>query len=155
MTLDEGIRAHKAKDYKTAWTCFQANAALNNSGAKYWKGYYLWEGHGGYKDRELAAQLFKEAADEGVPDAQLRYAFSLVENKTKFNKEEFIKYLRLAAENSNPTAQFNLGDMYLNGKLGVPKDKELGIKYLKLAALNRHPKANEVLKKMKVDIYSG
>ncbi|CAJ0885847.1 16794_t:CDS:10 [Entrophospora sp. SA101] len=155
MTLDEGIKAHKAKDHKTAWTCFQANAELKNSGAKYWKGYYLWEGYGGYKDRMAAAKLFKEAADEGVPDAQLRYAFSLVENKTKFNKDEFIRYLKLAADNSNPTAQFNLGDMYINGKLGVTKDPVVGVKYLKLAALNRHPKAGEVLKGMKIDIYAS
>ncbi|CAJ0764416.1 17350_t:CDS:2, partial [Entrophospora sp. SA101] len=58
------------------------------------------------------------------------------------------------ADNSNPTAQFNLGDMYINGKLGVPKNRDQGIKYLKLAALNRQPKATEVLKGMKIDIYN-
>ncbi|CAH1768135.1 13272_t:CDS:2 [Entrophospora sp. SA101] len=150
----EGISAHKIKDYKTAWTCFQARVDLDNSKAKYWKGYYLWEGYCGYKDKTLATKLFKEAADEGVADAQLRYAFSFFEDKTRYNQEEFIQYLKMAADNSNSNAQFNLGDIYINEKLGVEKDIVEGTKYLKLAALNKHPKATEILKRMEINIYN-
>ncbi|CAH1761768.1 4197_t:CDS:2 [Entrophospora sp. SA101] len=154
MMLDDGIKAHKAKDHKTAWACFQKHADFNNPKVKYWKGYYLWEGYCGRKDKVAAAKLFKEAADGGVPDAQLRYAFSMIGNKANFNEEEFIRYLKLAANNDNSTAQYSLGDVYINGKLDITKDEEEGIKYLKLAALNKHPKANELLKQMKINIYS-
>ncbi|CAG8641001.1 40810_t:CDS:10 [Gigaspora margarita] len=94
MPLEEGILAHKRKDAKTARECFEAHAEL---------------------DRKRASELYKETADGGISDAQLRYAFSLVNNPPiKFDRAIFLDYLNKAAENNNPTAQFNLGDMYLN-----------------------------------------
>ncbi|CAG8531103.1 5582_t:CDS:1, partial [Dentiscutata heterogama] len=156
ISLEEGIAAHKKKDHKTAWECFEAHAELGNTTAKYWMGYYLWEGClDGKKDRKKASELFKEAADDGISDAQLRYAFSLVNNPPiRFDRAVFLEYLNKAAANNNPTAQFNLGDMYLNGKLKVEKNPKLGIKYLKLAALNYQPKAIEILNKMNINIYT-
>ncbi|KAF0532417.1 kinase-like protein [Gigaspora margarita] len=140
---------------KTAWECFEAHANLGNTVAKYWMGFYLWKGLlSGKKDRKRASELFKEAADDGISHAQLRYAFSLVNNPPiKFNRAIFLDYLNKAAENNNPTAQFNLGDMYLNGKLKVEKNEQLGIKYLRLAALNNQPKAIEILKRLGINIY--
>ncbi|CAB4410187.1 unnamed protein product [Rhizophagus irregularis] len=155
MPLEEGIAAHKKKEFQVAWECFNAHSDLGNTTAKYWKGYYLWEGYACEKDRVEASNLFKEAADDGLPDAQLRYAFSLVGNPgTKFDKGVFIEYLTKAAENNNSTAQFNLGDLYMHGKLNVPKNEELGIKYLKLAALSNQPKAIEILQKLRINIYN-
>ncbi|CAG8605991.1 17881_t:CDS:2 [Rhizophagus irregularis] len=155
MPLEEGIAAHKKKEFQVAWECFNAHSDLGNTTAKYWKGYYLWEGYACEKDRVEASNLFKEAADDGLPDAQLRYAFSLVGNPgAKFDKGVFIEYLTKAAENNNSTAQFNLGDLYMHGKLNVPKNEELGIKYLKLAALSNQPKAIEILQKLKINIYN-
>ncbi|RIA81175.1 kinase-like domain-containing protein [Glomus cerebriforme] len=158
MPLEEGIAAHKKKELQVAWDCFNAHADLGNTTAKYWKGYYLWEGYACQQDRVEASKLFKEAADDGLPDAQLRYAFSLVPgnpgNPGKFDKKVFIEYLTKAAGNNNSTAQFNLGDLYLNGKLNVTKDEELGIKYLRLAALANQPKAIEILRKKKINIYN-
>ncbi|GBB92361.1 hypothetical protein RclHR1_00020064 [Rhizophagus clarus] len=154
-TLDDGISAHKKKDTTKAWEIFCEHTNLGSIKAKYWKGYYLWEGYAGQKDRKLASTLFKEAADDGLADAQLRYAFSLVGNQgSKFDRKVFIEYLTKAAENQNSTAQFNLGDLYLNGKLGVPQNIELGKKYLRLAALTNQPKAIEILQKLGMNIYN-
>ncbi len=156
MPLEDGIVAHKRKDMQTAWECFNAHADLGNTTAKYWKGYYLWEGYSSQKDRAEASKLFKEAADDGLPDAQLRYAFSLVGNPgAKFDRKVFIEYLTKAADNNNSTAQFNLGDLYIHGKLGVTKNVPLGTKYLKLAALSNQPKAIEILQKMNINIYNN
>lgn len=143
IPFEEGIKAHKKKDHKTAWECFKAHSELGNATAKYWMGYYLVEGYpSGVKDLVRASQLFKAAADDGIPDAQLRYAFSLTNTPgIKFNRKtfsEFSEYLTKAADAGNVTAQYNLGDMYLNGKLLCPVNEELGIKYLKLAALTNH-----------------
>ncbi|CAG8522749.1 5382_t:CDS:2 [Funneliformis mosseae] len=155
IPLEDGIAAHKRKETNVAWECFNAHADLGNTTAKYWKGYYLWEGYAGQKDRVEASKLFKAAADDGLADAQLRYAFSLVGNPgTKFNKNVFIEYLTKAADNNNSTAQFNLGDLYIHGKLGVSKDELLGKKYLKLAALSSQPKAIEILQKLNINIYN-
>ncbi|RIB24352.1 hypothetical protein C2G38_2139288 [Gigaspora rosea] len=91
MPFEEGIKAHKKKDYNTAWECFQAHSELGNATAKYWMGYYLSEGYpSGVKELVRASQLFKAAADDGIPDAQLRYAFSLTNTPgIKFNKKTF------------------------------------------------------------------
>ncbi|CAG8561899.1 3330_t:CDS:2 [Funneliformis mosseae] len=154
-SLEEGISAHKKKETKKAWEIFCEHANLGNTRAKYWKGYYLWEGYAGERDRKQASKLFKDAADDGLADAQLRYAFSLVGNQgSKFDRKLFIEYLTKAADNNNSTAQFNLGDLYLNGKLGIQRNIDLGKKYLRLAALTNQPKAIEILQKLGINIYN-
>ncbi|CAH1768134.1 13271_t:CDS:2, partial [Entrophospora sp. SA101] len=152
IPLEEGLKAHKNRDREKAWACFNAHAELGSPLAKYWKGYYMYEGYCGRVDKAEAIKLFHEAADEGSGDAQLRYAFSLVNNKN-FDKNLFIRYLTLSADNGNTIARYNLGDLYYNGKLGVPKNVNKGINFLKLAALDKHPKATELLNKLKIDIY--
>ncbi|RHZ74614.1 hypothetical protein Glove_220g57 [Diversispora epigaea] len=150
IPLEEGISAHKRKEYHVAWDCFVAHADLDSALAKYWKGHYLWEGIVVEKDREQASKLYKEAADDEIAVAQLRYAFSLINNPpVKF--DIFLKYITKAADNNNATAQFNLGDVYLHGKLGKEKDEELGIKYLRLAALKNHLKAKKLLQELGIE----
>ncbi|GBC04545.1 hypothetical protein RclHR1_05730001, partial [Rhizophagus clarus] len=111
MKLEDGITAHKMGEQKKAFECFKKHAEINNKVAKYWLGYYYWEGCVVEKNLVKAIELFKEAADKGVPDAQLRYAFALLDENSplKFNLEEFVKYLTMAADNGNTAAQFNLG----------------------------------------------
>ena len=155
MKLEDGITAHKNSERDKAFDCFKKHAEINNKVAKYWLGYYYWEGYGVKKDLAEGARLFKEAADKGVPDAQLRYAFALSDKNSplKFNLEEFVKYLTMAADNENTAAQFNLGDLYYNGKLGIPRDEEKGISYLKLAAIKGQPRACSMLDKLKINYF--
>ncbi|CAJ0897834.1 13491_t:CDS:2 [Entrophospora sp. SA101] len=128
----------------------QKVAELGSTLAKYWKGCYLYTGYCGYVDKEKAIRLFQETADKGNGDAQLRYAFY-----NKFDKNLFIKYLKLSADNGNTTARYNLGDLYYSGKLGFPKDINKGIQFLRLAALDKHPKATKLLSKLKIDVYKS
>ncbi|CAG8514166.1 10136_t:CDS:2 [Gigaspora rosea] len=58
----------------------------------------------------------------------------------------------VAVINGNPSALFNYGDLFLNGKLGIKKDEEKGIRYLKMAAVKGQPKALEELKKRKIGL---
>ncbi|CAG8649536.1 970_t:CDS:2 [Ambispora leptoticha] len=154
IPLEDGIKAYKEHDFKTAWECFEGHAKIKNSKAIYWQGYYLWEGLEGKKDFKEAARLFKQAADDGISDAQLRYALCVMKSEgVKFNRDEFLKYLRLAADNGNPAAQYNLGDVLLNGKLNVKKDEEEGESYIRLAAIKEHPKALRVLEARGVKLY--
>lgn len=152
ITIEEGISAHIDHDRESAWRCFNYHADLGNMLAKYWKGYYLWEGYGCGKDKFKAAKLFKEAADYGIPEAQLRYAFTHIaeDSINKENNQLFLRYITLAADNNNTTAQYNLGDMYYNGKLGVEKDQELGLKLIQIAAQNEQPKAMDFLNNLAV-----
>ncbi|RIA93093.1 kinase-like domain-containing protein [Glomus cerebriforme] len=152
--LEEGIRAFRLGDHKKAWECFDFHAGNNNTTAKYWKGRYLWEGYlESIKGRkEEGRKLLKEAADEGNSDAQLRYAFTLLNTlEEEDNRQIFLKYLKTAAiEGNNSTAQFNLGDIYFKGKIKVPKDEDEGIKWLRKAASQNYPKAIVFLRNIRV-----
>ncbi|GBB84099.1 hypothetical protein RclHR1_10730002 [Rhizophagus clarus] len=153
IPLEEGIKAHKNREYEKAWECFKYHAENKNAYAKHWMAYYLWEGKHVGQNQVEAAKLFKEAADNGIHDAQLRYAFTLQKSLgKKKERDEFIKYLTMSADDGgNSTAQFNLGDVYYNGKLGIPKNVEKGINYLKLSALQGQPNAIKLLKTLNID----
>ncbi|CAG8796144.1 44812_t:CDS:2 [Gigaspora margarita] len=153
-SLEEGIAAHKNKDYEKAWKIFELHSDLGNSTAKYWKARYLVDGVFVNKDITQAASLFKEAAEDNNTDACFRYALMMTDKSSgvKYNCEKFIEYLMKAADAGNAMAQYNLGDIYLKGNLPSLSNSDLGIKYLKLAALNGHSKAVEILKEKDINI---
>ncbi|CAI2179743.1 6689_t:CDS:2 [Funneliformis geosporum] len=153
LLLEEGIKLHKTGDRQPAWECFQSHAKLGNHYAKYWKAHYLTEGYHIEKDTKQGTKFFKEAADEEVADSQLRYAFSLYHEQIIQDTDAFLRYLTLAAENGNATAQFNLGRMYYAGMVGLNRDKEKGLQYLKMAALKNQPRAIQFLSGVKIDRY--
>ncbi|CAB4417627.1 unnamed protein product [Rhizophagus irregularis] len=126
ISIEEGIQAFKHKDHKKAWECFNFHAENNNIEAKYWKGRYLWEG----------------------------YFDDIQEREEEENRQIFMEYIkRTAIEGNNPTAQFNLGDIYFKGKCNIPKDKNEGIKWLRKAALQDNSKATKLLNQYGVDVY--
>ncbi|RHZ83905.1 hypothetical protein Glove_87g28 [Diversispora epigaea] len=87
LSLEEGIAVHKRKEYQVACR----TRRVSNTTAKYWKGFYLW--------KDLTSELYKEAADGDIVDAQQSHTLSFVENPLD---EEFgMKYLRLAVLNND------------------------------------------------------
>ena len=58
--------------------------------------------------------------------------------------KEAIKWYRLAAEQGNANAQYNLGLMYDNGE-GVPQDYKEAVKWYRLAAEQGMRKLNTIL----------
>ncbi|CAG8589743.1 17986_t:CDS:2 [Acaulospora morrowiae] len=152
IPLEEGLRLHKeSRGCEKAWKCFEKHASLGDPLAIYWKGYYLHEGYYVEKNFDEATKLFKEAADMGLADAQLRYAFSLLEMRNPYNYPEVMSYLEKARLQENPTALYHLGDIYYNGKLDIEKDETKGLEYLKLAAIKKQPKAMEFFAKNKLE----
>ncbi|CAG8722074.1 6503_t:CDS:2, partial [Acaulospora morrowiae] len=147
--LEEGIKAHKLKDFSTALSVFKIHAELGDPVAKYWKGVYLLEGYAGEKNIPKAIELFKEAADENNSNAQLRYAFIKLQAKCY---DEFVEYLIKSANNSNATAMFNLGDIYYHGKCNIKQDKKKAKLYLELAALKNQPRALKMLNEINAAI---
>ncbi|KAF0501093.1 kinase-like protein [Gigaspora margarita] len=156
LSLEDGYKLHRIKKHEDAWKCFIQNSELPS--AKYWQGYYYYNGYFVEKDLDKARNLFKEAADENHTEAQIRYAAMLFpkkdddESAKDKNTQEIIHYLKLAAENKTIDAMYYLGDIYLNGKLKVPKDKERGLSYLKLAAKSNNKRALETLEKLGIKI---
>ncbi|PKY42315.1 kinase-like protein [Rhizophagus irregularis] len=155
LPLEDGMKAHRMGDKKKAFECFEKHAKIDNKIAKYRLGVYYWEGYVVEKNLGKAAELIKEAADKGVSNAQLRYAFILLDQNSplEFNLEEFVKYLTMAADNGSTVSQFNLGDLYYNGRLGISKDEEKGLSYLKLAAIKGFSKACDMLDKLKISYF--
>ncbi|KAF0541056.1 kinase-like protein [Gigaspora margarita] len=147
IPFEMGYKAHQEKNYKTAWECFSGLAECGNNRAKYWKGYYLLSGYHVQKDMDAALKLFKEAADNNVSEAQLRYAFTLIEKNSK-EYSEIIKYIKMSADNGNEIALYNLGIIYMEGLYREPINKERAKHYARLAALKNYPKAIELLKKL-------
>ena len=58
-------------------------------------------------------------AERGDLEAQVSLAIMYFNNK---NYVEAVKWFTKAAEKGNPTAQYNLGNMYIEGVGGLPKD---------------------------------
>ncbi|RIA84487.1 kinase-like domain-containing protein [Glomus cerebriforme] len=155
IPFKEGLLAHKDKNYEKAWKCFEEHAKVGDILAKYWQGYYYLEGRFVEKNYQKAKNLFKDAADGGNADAQLRYAFCLIDKENdNMDRDNFLKYLKMSADKNNPTALYNLGEIYFQGKMGIEKDKNKGIQYLKLAALHNQPKAKEILNDYHINLYS-
>ncbi|RIB15757.1 kinase-like domain-containing protein [Gigaspora rosea] len=158
IPLEKGIQYHKKQDYKKAWQCFDENAKLGNKEAKYWKAYYLSSGYGVVeKDEKQAMELFDEAAEIDYNDARCRYAVLLLSNlrkdddeaTKKHNSDKILHYFTLSANHGNYEAMFYLGDIYVNGKLRVQKNKVLGLVYLKLAANNQNSMQEVAIKSLK------
>ncbi|CAB4496107.1 unnamed protein product [Rhizophagus irregularis] len=154
ISLNEGILAFQASLHQKAWKCFEYHAGNDNVIAKYWKGRYLWDGlHDNVKEREEGKTLLKEAADKGNPDAQLRYAFTLLKFiREGNNREIMMDYITKAAIGDNSAAQFHLGEIYYMGKCRISKDENEGIKWLRKAALRNNNKAIKLLKKLGIDV---
>ncbi|CAG8543074.1 896_t:CDS:2 [Diversispora eburnea] len=148
-------------DKLNAWKCFEVYAELGDIKAKYWKGYFLyydilkWPEEEKEKNKKIAAQLFKEAAsDEGdMAEAQLRYGFCLFKGEgVQKDQVQAAKYFMRSANNGNPTAMYNIGNIYYHG-YGIPKNLEEGERYLRLAAYNQQKKAVELCRNTGVGDY--
>ncbi|CAG8494341.1 1221_t:CDS:2 [Dentiscutata erythropus] len=156
MSVDQAIEEHRKSDgnKQKAWDSFKIHAETGDIIAKYWVGYYLYHSilpehkENRQGNLQLAAALFKEAADDGKVEAQLRYGFCLWQGDgVQTNWDEAMRYLKLAADNGNPTAMYNVGSAYWIGK-GVTKDQEIGSKYLKMAAKKDQHNAITMCKKL-------
>ncbi|CAG8807062.1 19304_t:CDS:2, partial [Racocetra persica] len=139
MPIEEAVKQHKLKDgnINEAWKSFEFYSKLGDTTAKYYKGYYLSNNlmclSGNKEDRfKQAANLFKEAADEGdVMKAQIQYA----------------SYL----SKGNPHAIFNVGNMYYKG-IGVNKNVRKGTTLIKSAAYEGYVPAIKFCKENKIPL---
>ncbi|RIB30986.1 hypothetical protein C2G38_1508 [Gigaspora rosea] len=156
ISVDQAIEEHRKPDgnKQKAWESFKYYAKLGDIMAKYWVGYYLYHSilpehkENRQENFQHAAILFKEAADHGIVEAQLRYGFCLRQGDgVPVNRDEAMRYFKLVADNGNPTAMYNVGSAYWIGK-GVIKDREIGSKYLRTAAKKDQHNAIAMCKKL-------
>lgn len=112
---------------------------------------FLSRGVGVEVNQELADEYLEAASQDKFINEQLKFAMIFRHGKgvTK-NEEEFLKWIKIAAENGSPSGFFHYGKELLDGKLTSRNIVE-GLKMLKNAADMGHIKA---LKKL-IDIYKN
>ena len=102
--------------------------SLNKQGIK------LRDGIGVEIDKEEAARLFKQAADDGNAQASFNYAqMHDAGDGVPVDHEEAAKYYKIAADQGNKDGMLHIGKMLRSGT-GVPPDKEEAARYMKMAA---------------------
>jgi hypothetical protein len=76
------------------------------------------------KDLKQAEYWWKQAADKGhgMAAVSLAYLYTGRDNPDFANRRDMLKYLNQSAAGGNPMAQHILGNLYLKGELGVPRD---------------------------------
>ncbi|CAI2170899.1 874_t:CDS:10 [Funneliformis geosporum] len=150
MSVDEAVKNKSNREL--SYKCFEAYALLNDIKAKYYKAYYIQQNYVELdmdqptKDK-LVADLYKEVADSGDPEAQLRYGNCLIKGiGVKKDLKQAAEYFTKAAENGQSVGMFNAASLYLSDKCGI-KDEALGEKYMRLAAYKQHKQAIDYFKK--------
>lgn len=117
-------------DINVAVSWYQKAAQQNHPEAAYVLCIAYAKGQGVTADRELSDQWLRKAADLGSINALIGLA------SIHYRKQEFtdaLAWYRKAAAKNDPSAQFNIGNIYNRGK-GVPQNEPEAIKWFTLAA---------------------
>lgn len=111
LLLDSDKSSKKLKDEMIEY--LHQNAKLDNEFAMYCYGYLLLTGELVPQDIKKSCFYFKKSADRGVVSSMVVYA-NLMKNGVKGepNLELAFEYYKMAAENENPEAIYNLGILY-------------------------------------------
>ncbi|CAI2166368.1 16326_t:CDS:2 [Funneliformis geosporum] len=153
MSVDEAAKQHKLTNgnRELAYKCFEANAELNDMKAKYFKAYYIQQNLVKFdmdqttKDK-LVADLYKEVADSGDSEAQLRYGNCLFKGiGVKKDLIQATEYFTKAADNGQVVGMYNAATLYFSDNSGL-KNEVLGEKYMRLAAYKQHKQAIDYYK---------
>ncbi len=136
--LEHGYGIEKNGEY--ARNYYQRAANSNNILARYNLA-HLWP------DPKQALIFFKQAADQGLPDAQYDLGLRLMEDSGEMKTAEGIKkaeegfaYLSKAADQGNAEAQYCVARAFYRG-YPVPSSVVLALEFFKLAAVQGHSKA--------------
>jgi TPR repeat protein len=138
-TIEMGQEAVARKDYVSAVSIFKPLVESGDARASYELGLLYEEGLGVPKDPTVAVTMFKQAADQNLPEGLFSLGRMYGVGKGGIpidHKEAFKLYLRAAELNYSP-AQVFVGLSYQIGAGGVGKSMEDAYKwYLRAAHLN-------------------
>jgi len=113
--FDAGLAAYDAGDYQKAFQLwwdlqFEDIAAMRNVAMM------LRKGQGTAKDPEKAEEIYRRAAEAGLPTAQADLADMLLKGEAgPPNLEAALPLLQAAAAANHPIAQYELGELYETG----------------------------------------
>ncbi len=143
---------HIKKDVRAAIEYYNKATKYNNPVAIYNLGVLYLDGAGAEKDAAKALELFKQAADLGLPDAQYEYGRILYVEKE--NRKEGLEWLKKARENGSQSARFLLVCIYYEGDENVKPDPDYAVSELKALADSGFQPAVDLVKKLEEDAAS-
>ena len=134
-SFDDGLQAAKNGDYEKAMELYRAAdgdlRALTNLGWHYAKGVGVEE------DCERAAELYREAAEQGFRLAQYNLGLAYRRGKgVEHDEEQAQRWFLLAADSGHLKAQYNVGQSYLRG-IGTKRSYFESVKWFRRAAEKR------------------
>jgi hypothetical protein len=110
--------------------------------AQYKFGIYNENGIGVERNEEIAANLYRKAAEQNLAEAQYKLGLCFLHGKgVKQDNKKSVYWFRKAAEQGLADAQYELGICYQNG-VGTEKNREIAIDWLSKAAMQGQPNAN-------------
>ncbi|KAJ8246888.1 hypothetical protein GJAV_G00256480 [Gymnothorax javanicus] len=131
-----GLENAKRGDYQAAFSCFLASAQHGYSKAQFNVGVCYEKGRGVQRDKDKAAQFYRQAATGGHGQAMYRYAKYLLHSRGQQSTEDTriaIELLEDAAASGVREAQAYLGVLLIQGS---ERDEQKAVRYLKMAADN-------------------
>ena len=120
-------------------------------------GWWHLEGVEGVEQDDVkAAALFRRAADLGHVRGEIGLALCYYHGSgLEQNYALSAEWGRKAADQGNVTSQFQVGELYARGGVGVKKDLPLGKTYLELSAAQGYEVAIELLKELRKCVACG
>jgi len=108
-----GFYSHKQNDIETAYHWFEKSADKGNALAFH----ALAVLHGNDGDDELKLRYFRLAAEKGDAEAQILLSLALenVPDKKSPQNEEAFQWMKAAADQGHPQANYYLGNFYRSG----------------------------------------
>jgi len=132
----EKHKSGEVKDYKAEYRKFSVKSNAGDLDAMYVTGLLSLIGKGTKKDENEALINFYVAATNGQPDA------AFIVGILNSQKDPLMfRFVRQAALQGLDSAQVMLGDAYLSGSNGMPKDSTKAMFWYQQAAEQRNPKA--------------
>ncbi|MDD7987519.1 tetratricopeptide repeat protein [Lentisphaera marina] len=144
--INAALLLDRREDYEKAIRYFQEASLIKDYRAISRLAEYYERGLGGPKRVLDAINLYKESAQKGNADAQLKMAeFSNnSEYPSVYDPKEALKWLMLSADNGNPVSEARVAYCYQNG-IGVRKDNEIAVNWFLRAANQNFPPAQVAL----------
>ncbi len=135
--LQQAVQFYFSKEkYDKGFRLLERDTAAGNMIAKYQLAYYSIScvGEEAYgHDIQRAVDLYGELSAEGGAHADFMLGIIYSENEEALDFDKGMAYMRKAAEDGHPEAQYKLAWRYCSGD-GVAEDKAEGMRYMEAAA---------------------
>ncbi|MGX2957386.1 tetratricopeptide repeat protein [Ursidibacter arcticus] len=147
--FQQGLQAHKQKDYATALKLWQPLAEQGYAGAQTGLGAMYGIGQGVAQDYQQAVYWYQKAAQQGYANAQygLGVAYEYGAGVAQ-DYQRAVYWYQKAAQQGYAAAQYNLGFMYYQGQ-GVKKDAKKARSLWQQACKQGDKDSCELLEKIK------